>query len=351
METSNTFILPLHELNNLRPQLYSAAEYCQNSYLHTHQKQMVLDNLKDYAVRALVNVVDHLGTVAYKLTNLLEHQTLDVSTMDLKISTLNQKLHTCLIYTDKEGLRQQQLLAMIPRHHKHYILPNSANKKVHFNPKIQTDARQDQLQTRKHNQSSGIPVAKTLSWHLASETKSTLKKRAPRSSTKIKDQKICAKTCGVFQLIDKRESMMKPFSAQTQLSNGLTTFIQTLGVKDMDAVEGSKALTSRRRDIGSKSHPLKAALLINHDPNGPSRLLSTIAEQEGIKANPIELNHFVDFIKRNKLHTDTFIIGSNQYLVTSIHDNWFSARCINTSKPAGEGAIVTQTAAYILVAL
>ena len=38
-------------------------------------------------------------------------------------------------------------------------------------------------------------------------------------------------------------------------------------------------------------------------------------------------------------------------LVTSIHENWFSARCINTSKPAGEGAIVMQTAAYILVAL
>ena len=50
----------------------------------------VLDNLKDYAVRALVNAVDHLGTVAYKLTDLLEQQTLDVSTMDLKVATINQ---------------------------------------------------------------------------------------------------------------------------------------------------------------------------------------------------------------------------------------------------------------------
>lgn len=50
----------------------------------------VLDNLKDYAVRALVNAVDHLGTVAYKLTDLLEQQTLDVSTIDLKVSTVNQ---------------------------------------------------------------------------------------------------------------------------------------------------------------------------------------------------------------------------------------------------------------------
>lgn len=50
----------------------------------------VLDNLKDYAVRALVNAVDHLGTVAYKLTDLLDQQNLEASTMDLKVSCINQ---------------------------------------------------------------------------------------------------------------------------------------------------------------------------------------------------------------------------------------------------------------------
>lgn len=50
----------------------------------------VLDNLKDYAVRALVNAVDHLGTVAYKLTDLLEQQTSEVSTIELNISCVNQ---------------------------------------------------------------------------------------------------------------------------------------------------------------------------------------------------------------------------------------------------------------------
>lgn len=38
-------------------------------------------------------------------------------------------------------------------------------------------------------------------------------------------------------------------------------------------------------------------------------------------------------------------------MVTSIHENWFSARCLNTSKPAGEGVIVIQTSAFLLVAL
>ena len=50
----------------------------------------VLDNLKDYAVRALVNAVDHLGTVAYKLTDLYEQQASEISTLELKVACLNQ---------------------------------------------------------------------------------------------------------------------------------------------------------------------------------------------------------------------------------------------------------------------
>ncbi|KAL6980021.1 hypothetical protein U1Q18_021672 [Sarracenia purpurea var. burkii] len=103
--------------------------------------------------------------------------------------------------------------------------------------------------------------------------------------------------------------------------------------------------------VGSSGQPLKAALLINYDPTGPSRLLSTIAEQEGIEANPIELGQFVDFVKRSNLQYESFFIGLNQYFVTSIHENWFCARSLKTSQPTGEGAIVMQTAAFLLVAL
>ncbi|RYR02583.1 hypothetical protein Ahy_B06g081380 isoform B [Arachis hypogaea] len=298
MERSKNFVFALQELKNLRPQLYSAAEYCEKSYLNSDHKQMVLDNLKDYAVRALVNAVDHLGTVAYKLTDLLDQQTLDVSTMDLKISTLNQRLLTCKIYTDKEGLRQQQLLAFIPRHHKHYILPNHVNRKVHFSPRNKMDARQNQIQTRNRLQSSGTPVAKTLSWHLASETKSTLKKRTSHASAKTKDPNFSAKTSGVFHLlgilrsseycidrlirvsdfffscpveiiapydselhVDNEESTrMKP-AAQTQLPNGIpnyTTAIQTTGVMGRDAFEGSKPTTGFRSfDIRNQPETLQ----------------------------------------------------------------------------------------------
>lgn len=173
MERSKNFVKALQELKNLRPQLYSAAEYCEKSYLHNEQKQMVLDNLKDYAVQALVNVADHLGTVAYKLTDLLDQQTLQVSTMELKVSCLNQLL-MCKTYMDSEGLRQQKSMALTPRHHKHYILPNSVIEKVHFSRHVQTNPRQNYFQA-KWLLASDTPASKTLSWHLASETKSTLK--------------------------------------------------------------------------------------------------------------------------------------------------------------------------------
>lgn len=38
-------------------------------------------------------------------------------------------------------------------------------------------------------------------------------------------------------------------------------------------------------------------------------------------------------------------------MITSIHENWFSARSMDTSSSVGEGAIVMQTTAFILVAL
>ncbi|EPS71503.1 hypothetical protein M569_03258, partial [Genlisea aurea] len=172
LERSRSFVTALQELKNLRPQLHSAAEYCEKSYLNSDQKQMVLENLKDYTVRALVNAIDHFGTVAFKLCDILEQQSVDASAVDLKISHLNQQLLTCQTYTDKEGLRQQQLLAIIPRHHKHYVLPNSVNKKVQFNPNVQTDPRHP-VQGRLTQISQ--PGGKTLSWHLATETKSTFR--------------------------------------------------------------------------------------------------------------------------------------------------------------------------------
>ncbi|KAK6918289.1 hypothetical protein RJ641_016711 [Dillenia turbinata] len=229
MERSKSFVKALQELKNLRPQLYSAAEYCEKSYLNSEQKQMVLDNLKDYAVRALVNAVDHLGTVAYKLTDLLEQQTSDVSTMELKVSCLNQQLLTCQIYMDKEGHREQQLLAFIPRHHKHYILPNT-------------------------------PASRTLSWHLASETKSTLKD--PLALRSNEDLKSSGKAAGAFHLMDVEESVRTKASAgQAQLSSGSpasSAIMQNFGVSWRGSLEGSKPMTAYRSFDSSNRQIIRA---------------------------------------------------------------------------------------------
>ncbi|XP_011093158.1 protein ABIL1 isoform X4 [Sesamum indicum] len=224
MERSMSFVTALQELKNLRPQLYSAAEYCEKSYLNSEQKQMVLDNLKDYAVRALVNAIDHLGTVAYKLSDILEQQASEISSIDLKLTCLNQQLLTCQTYTDKEGLRQQQLLAIIPRHHKHYTLPSSVNKKVHLSPHTQPDPRQA-IQLR---------VAKTLCWHLASETKSTLK-GSPRGIMSIEDSKLTGKVSGVFKSLDAQGKTRMKSTPATRVA------MQTLGVTRRDSLEGSKS--------------------------------------------------------------------------------------------------------------
>ncbi|THU52533.1 hypothetical protein C4D60_Mb10t04970 [Musa balbisiana] len=104
-------------------------------------------------------------------------------------------------------------------------------------------------------------------------------------------------------------------------------------------------------NVGSSGEPLKAALLLNYDPSAPSRLLSLIAEQEGTDLKAVDLNPFIDFVKRNNLQKEFFFIGPEQYLVTSIYEHWFCARCVNTLNPGGEGAIIMQIASHLLIGM
>ncbi|KAK9743073.1 hypothetical protein RND81_03G215200 [Saponaria officinalis] len=264
MERSKNFVKALQELKNLRPQLYSAAEYCEKSYLHSEQKQMVLDNLKDYTVRALVNAVDHLGTVAYKLTDLVEQQTSDVSSMEVKVACLNQKILTCQTYMDKEGLRQQQLLAIIPRHHKRYILPNSVNKKVHFSPSAQADPRQMHVQAKPRVHPAESPGSKTLSWHLtSSETKAPIK--GQQKTVYSSDfQKVSPRSTAVFHLLDNEDRISGKSSGfhaqQLPIRHPNNTPIQSYGVTRRDTVLESKPMTPFRSSDYSRQAIVKAPL-------------------------------------------------------------------------------------------
>jgi hypothetical protein len=55
-------------------------------------KRRVVENLKDYAIKALINTVDHLGSVAYKVDRFLDQKIDEVSGMELRFSCSEQVL-------------------------------------------------------------------------------------------------------------------------------------------------------------------------------------------------------------------------------------------------------------------
>ncbi|CAI9092589.1 OLC1v1027873C1 [Oldenlandia corymbosa var. corymbosa] len=127
MQQSLLFSDSLEDLKNLRKQLYSAAEYFELSYTNDDQKHVVVNTLKDYAIKALVNTVDHLGSVSYKVNDMLDEKVDEVSGTELRVSCIEQRLRTCQEYIDREGLSQQSLVINTPKYHKRYILPGETN--------------------------------------------------------------------------------------------------------------------------------------------------------------------------------------------------------------------------------
>jgi hypothetical protein len=50
----------------------------------------VVETLKDYAIKALVSNVDHLGSVAYKVNKFLDQEIGEVSEMELRFFCTEQ---------------------------------------------------------------------------------------------------------------------------------------------------------------------------------------------------------------------------------------------------------------------
>ncbi|KAG8663180.1 protein ABIL2 isoform X2 [Manihot esculenta] len=123
MQQNLLFSDSLEDLKNLRTQLYSAAEYFELSYTNDDQKQIVVETLKDYAIKAIVNTVDHLGSVTYKVHDLVDEKVDEVSGTEFQVSCIEQRVRTCQEYIDHEGLTQQSLVINAPKYHKRYILP------------------------------------------------------------------------------------------------------------------------------------------------------------------------------------------------------------------------------------
>lgn len=50
----------------------------------------MVETLKDYAVKALVNTVDHLGSVTFKVNDLLDEKVDEVSGTEFRVSCIEQ---------------------------------------------------------------------------------------------------------------------------------------------------------------------------------------------------------------------------------------------------------------------
>uniref|UniRef100_A0ACD5VAP7 Uncharacterized protein n=1 Tax=Avena sativa TaxID=4498 RepID=A0ACD5VAP7_AVESA len=123
MEESLVFSETIKDLKTLRSQLYSAAEYFELSYIQEDGKQAVMSNLKEYAVKALVNTVDHLGSISFKLSSLVDQRFDEVTEADLRVSCIQQRTQVSQASMNREGLSQQSLVITAPKYHKRYILP------------------------------------------------------------------------------------------------------------------------------------------------------------------------------------------------------------------------------------
>lgn len=55
--------------------------------IRTHR---VTNNLKEYAVKALVNTVDHLGSISFKVSSLIDQRFSEATDADLRISCIHQ---------------------------------------------------------------------------------------------------------------------------------------------------------------------------------------------------------------------------------------------------------------------
>ncbi|URE33545.1 hypothetical protein MUK42_16719 [Musa troglodytarum] len=110
-------------LRNMRSQLYSAAAYFELSYINDDQKEILVTTLKDYAVKAILNAVDHLGSVSSKVNSVVSGEVDEVSVAESEVSCIEQRLRTWQASIDHEGLSQQALSLRAPKYHERYILP------------------------------------------------------------------------------------------------------------------------------------------------------------------------------------------------------------------------------------
>lgn len=67
----------------------------------------VVETLKDYAIKALINTIDHLGSVAYKVNSFSEEKINQVSALELRFSCLEQVTPLSFTFSGRNSSRIQ----------------------------------------------------------------------------------------------------------------------------------------------------------------------------------------------------------------------------------------------------
>ncbi|KAF3581103.1 hypothetical protein DY000_02033904 [Brassica cretica] len=132
MQQTLQFSQTLKDLKNLGKQLYSAAEYFETSYGKEEHKETVIETLKEYAAKAVVNTVDHLGSVSDKFNSFLSDNSAHFSTTRLRLSSLEQRMNLCREYMGKSGSSQHRFQVQSPHHHKRYFFPQEHGRGTSF---------------------------------------------------------------------------------------------------------------------------------------------------------------------------------------------------------------------------
>ncbi|XP_042051164.1 probable protein ABIL4 isoform X2 [Salvia splendens] len=114
----------LKELRHFSSQLYHAADYCKTAFLNSQDKTQILETTKEYVERAVVVVVDHLGTISANLECCISKNN-SVSETELKIERLKQRIGTCQIYSYRISMPRFQWGADFSRFHYHYVCSSS----------------------------------------------------------------------------------------------------------------------------------------------------------------------------------------------------------------------------------
>ncbi|XP_021741500.1 protein ABIL3-like [Chenopodium quinoa] len=129
-DDSLRFLKSLKELKELRAQIHTAADYCEKSYKNSEDKAIVLENTKEYLCRAVVTVVDHLGSVSASLDGCIQKSDRANET-ERRINCLKQKLDSCDQYNHNFTLTKIRWTKDLPRYYTRYIsTPSDSSKEL-----------------------------------------------------------------------------------------------------------------------------------------------------------------------------------------------------------------------------